>query len=401
MELEKVDNPDVLGSLYALRGGLSAISVEYDKARQTDGRYYEQLNRIADQAGGARREAPQGTVEYATWICGENFKNVLIKRYNNIKEKQIEQNNSYEKIAKDNKKDARKSFSKFVVLLLSSIVLLVGIICLVLFGFEGGATGKDGALESTADKITLAVLLLIPLALIITAFVKLNKGIHYSKLYKSAKIKKIQSIESYNNQVNNEAKRVAYERITILSYMAMLPTLKANAQKILGERNATIKPMVQSCNIFYKALLEQFSPLLDERDWQHLDLVIYELETRRADSVKEALQLVDRELQTERIERTVGEAAKAICYTLARGFTVLQQSIKICCDKICDRLDTISSQLDTMSMQMAVQSIQLAGISGRLAELTDSVNVGNALQAKANATSAQLLSDVHAIRYYS
>ncbi len=45
--------------------------------------------------------------------------------------------------------------------------------------------------------------------------------------------------------------------------------------------------------------------------------------------------------------------------------------------------------------------MQLAGISGQLANLTDAVNVGNCLQAKANVTSAQLCNDVHALRNYS
>lgn len=46
MELEKA-NPDVLGSLYTLRGGLSAISVEYDKAQRAEEDCFEKLNNIA------------------------------------------------------------------------------------------------------------------------------------------------------------------------------------------------------------------------------------------------------------------------------------------------------------------------------------------------------------------
>ncbi|MDE7379549.1 MAG: hypothetical protein K2N14_00725, partial [Clostridia bacterium] len=67
MDFEKSDN-NILGELYALRGGLSAVSVEYDKARQADADFHEKLNTVADTAGGARYEAPQGTVDYYNWI---------------------------------------------------------------------------------------------------------------------------------------------------------------------------------------------------------------------------------------------------------------------------------------------------------------------------------------------
>ena len=117
-----------------------------------------------------------------------------------------------------------------------------------------------------------------------------------------------------------------------------------------------------------------------------MDLVIFELETRRADNIKEALQLVDRELQTERIQQTIAQATEQICYEIRRGFTQLQTAIVQCTKAICLQLSSIDSKLSTISSQMS--------------ELTDAVNLGNALQAKANVTSAQLLSDVHDIRYY-
>ncbi len=166
-----------------------------------------------------------------------------------------------------------------------------------------------------------------------------------------------------------------------------LPQNKERVRAILKEKDNKIAPISKSCNEFYMALAKRFNPLLDERDWAHLDLVIFELETRRADTVKEALQLVDRELQTERIQQTIVQATEQICYEIRRGFARLEATIVRCCEAIC--------------AQLAVMNVQLAGISSQLSELTDSVNLGNALQAKANVTSSQLLSTVNHIRYYN
>ena len=180
-----------------------------------------------------------------------------------------------------------------------------------------------------------------------------------------------------------------------------LPHIREWAQRILEERNGLILPLIKYCNQYYAALYGEYKNFLDERDWKNLDLVIYEIETRRADSIKEALQLTDRELQTDRIVKTLGEATKAICYTVSRGFFELQNTVKVCCDKICDKLDDISYYLENISKQMSVQSMQLAGISGQLANLTDAVNVGNCLRVKANVTSSQLCNEVYLLRNYS
>ena len=111
--------------------------------------------------------------------------------------------------------------------------------------------------------------------------------------------------------------------------------------------------------------------------------VIFYFETRRADSVKESLQLVDKEMQTRRIVKTIQEASEQICSTIRDGFVTLNNNITNC--------------FTALSNQLASQhSRNLALLQG----LTTSVNLNNALQAKANKTSEQLMDDVKHIRNY-
>ncbi len=64
-----------------------------------------------------------------------------------------------------------------------------------------------------------------------------------------------------------------------------LPHIREWAQRILEERNGLILPLIKYCNQYYAALYGEYKNFLDERDWKNLDLVIYEIETRRADSI--------------------------------------------------------------------------------------------------------------------
>lgn len=397
MELEKSDN-DILGNLYALRGGLSAISAEYDKVRKADADFYEKLNCVADQAGGARYEAPKGTVEYSMWLVNNGFEKELKSRYNSISNNYVE--DVREKKYKENARDCKKEAIKYFTLMTLLLVLITGFFIGAFFIKEAFFSELQywevliGILS--AGMVGWAILG----AAVVMSIIFMVKAIKAVKLYHRNMTVHYAAKKLNILSRHDDSKRVSNELTKAQANLDKLPMVKSNARRVLGERNAAIKPMVQSCNVFYNALKEQFNWLLDERDWQYLDLIIYQIETRRADSVKEALQLVDRELQTERIQRSLGEATQAICHTLARGFSQLQSTINVCCERICSRLDNISNQLDYMSAQMTVQSIQLAGIGGQLAALTDSVNVNNALRAKANVTSAQLCNEVRAVMQY-
>lgn len=138
---------------------------------------------------------------------------------------------------------------------------------------------------------------------------------------------------------------------------------------------------ITDVNNLYVTLKQVFQPILDERDWRHLDLIIYQLETGRAESIKEALQLVDRELQTQRIEYMISSATNAIMDTLNRGFSTLQQSLVAVYSGLSEQLQVISGQMSAVSM--------------RLCEMQA---MNSALINKANMTSEALVNDLHRIR---
>ena len=127
----------------------------------------------------------------------------------------------------------------------------------------------------------------------------------------------------------------------------------------------------------------KYSRLLDERDWQYLDLIIFYFETGRADTMKEALQLVEREVQTQRITDKIEEATQRIV-----------DAIYTAASRISGQLGVISAQLSVVT---ALQTVQIEQNSCVLKE----VDLQKALIAKANVTSQKLMKDVAQIKSYS
>lgn len=392
------ENKQALDRLYTLRAGLSAISQQYDKAQGIevacdaklsenaenfsrslvcyDGKEYIGLGELQKRYGyveNIEEKMKSGEIEvsgdesrelakensakakkaFNCWLandeCNDYFQNVL-KRADDYKRNTI----------LSDLKDAIKDILSALLYFFFSLAALCGVIV---------AVALIKVWEVNFLDIIMCPVFGVGFIFFFVRGISSTRNAMYNKSYYKREIRKA-----------NKALTVAQRLVD------NLPETKERARGILRERDAKIAPITKSCNEFYFALRKQFSVLLDERDWQHLDLVIFELETRRADSVKEALQLVDRELQTERIQHTIVKATEQICYEIRRGFAEMRATIIECSRAI--------------STQLSVISRQLGEISGQLSELTDGVNLGNALQAKANVSSAQLISDVHAIRYY-
>lgn len=408
----------VLDNLYALRAGLSVISQEYDKVRAIEEECGEKLSNNAESLQVAFIESKNGSYpELEKLQQRYEYDKDILKKLDEEEKNDASDNEPFDpkkwmakrtkqkEIIDKNNKKAYTAYAHWLSLeesdgyfnrliesarsrknsvaagddtttsgfsykregrrstVLATVFLILAAILATVIAI-GFAT-----IDSIENEIGIAVFVIILFAVFfILGVVYLSKSKHYKRRHAGAVNKKDEEVQA------------------VQSMLDKLPEVRAAAQAILKEKDEKIAPIKESCNEFYMALKKQFSHILDERDWQNLDLVVYELETRRADNIKEALQLFDRELQTERIQQTIALATEQICYELRRGFAELKTTIIECCR-------VISAQLEAVSLQ-------LGEISGQLSELCDGVNMSNALQAKANVTSARLLSDVHALRNY-
>lgn len=177
-------------------------------------------------------------------------------------------------------------------------------------------------------------------------------------------------------------------RKDVLALSSHYKTYTQNVRQNTEETYKAVIPAVQTCKTLYDALVEQYSSLLDVRDWEFLDFFIYYFETNRADTVREALLLADNERRADRIVQAVQSAAREISHTLNRGFEALGSQISLSFNALSDRIDNLSYGINQISGG-------LNAINGNLITMSA---MNSALIAKANTDSRQLMDDVHQMR---
>ena len=121
-----------------------------------------------------------------------------------------------------------------------------------------------------------------------------------------------------------------------------LPAKKEKEKNDEGrEAGSLCSAAIQEAALRSQAIVEnaaQAYPLIDIRDLENVDLLIYYFETGRADDMKEALQLVDRQRQTDQITKALQAASESIRKTihqsmaqlgtaLAKSFSVLSTQL--------------------------------------------------------------------------
>jgi len=177
---------------------------------------------------------------------------------------------------------------------------------------------------------------------------------------------------------------------------------KYRSLKMEAENDKEIEKHIRVAEALYQALQEEYSPMLDSRDWRNIDLIIFSLETRRADNLKEALAIVDQENRTGRIVSAIGSASAQICGTLRDGMARLGKLITVCANELSERLDQVALGIDMQSKRISeTMEKKLNGIGEYVLGIANEISLGNALQAKANETSLKLMADVKEMREHS
>lgn len=195
-----------------------------------------------------------------------------------------------------------------------------------------------------------------------------------------------------------------------------LKELEAEYNKKRKRANARISDL----HVFYSALEELYKDILDPRDWKFVDYIIYSFETGRAESLKEALQLADREDQTQRIIDTMQEASKRICDTikynadriqenLQRNFDMIANKVAEESAKICNRLDAVGGKLDKLNdgmnrlnagmdrLNSNVEGMH-ASQSAYLSRISRSVNIASEFAKNTSESSSKLASDMSLLK---
>ncbi|MBQ7761743.1 MAG: hypothetical protein IJ400_06785 [Clostridia bacterium] len=157
--------------------------------------------------------------------------------------------------------------------------------------------------------------------------------------------------------------------------------LKEKNDSIVTSINAKAVEYEKFGSAMYNSLKKQFGNFLNPADWENIDLLIFYFESGRALTLREALQLVDRQRQTDSILDAIDEATEEICRTIERGFLQIETTLIGCTSILSSQLQAI--QLQQTNLAISVDSMQ------------------KALQSKADTSSQELMEDVHQLRVYA
>lgn len=197
-----------------------------------------------------------------------------------------------------------------------------------------------------------------------------------------AAIKKEKDIELSKKQEQNQIEKNAFE-------------IKTNEQ--IRNLNDEIAVYAESGRQVAAALNESY-PWFSESDWINTDLVIFYMQTGRADSIKEALYQVDRQRQTEQIVKAMSQAVGYLSDVIGKGFSSLKNAVESSLTDLSYTVQRCSASVrDAIKDNTAIIEEHLES-SRKMIDLQRSLisetQLNNSLLEKSNETSDTLLNDL-------
>lgn len=390
--MEREQKNQMLADLYALRAGMSAISIEKDKLDESEKNYNDamsSLKKVSDEYN----KYDYDIQRVSTGL--NDFKSQGYEETGNQKQKRKSKYSKSGRIA-----NAKSKSSKIFMHMIITIV--VGIIAAAVPWFlYFAATGWKGSIfEDRNSKYYIYISAAIFLISLIVAVARLI--IEFSK-HKDEKEDTKKSIRELNNELAGyQMERKLLEPKLNECYAVV------NRSKAIVERDRAYRSKLSQD--MYDRLVAQFKTVLDIRDWQHIDLVIFYFETGRADTLKEALQQVDRKVQTDEIIEAIETAGQNISSTIRMSMNELRGDLNRSFAKLSvqladqhreqmSALSSISGNIEKTNESLAKlqQTSEKNGES--IEKLTSTAYLNNALLTKISYDSLSLMSDVDYMVY--
>ena len=170
---------------------------------------------------------------------------------------------------------------------------------------------------------------------------------------------------------------------------------KNNYSVILADNNLEINLIAEKNKNIYKTLSQNYSFVLSESDWDSLDMILFYLETGRAETIKEALLLVDKQKQTDQIVNAVKEANRAMCFYIQTSFDRLGTALSNSFLRLENKINQFTTQSIQLQRDFQTQSIKSKQtVIDLLEKQVTAAEIQNVLLEKSNQTSEQLINDL-------
>lgn len=390
-QAKKENVEETLGKLYTLRAGISYVSKENGIYIHEDHINKSNYNLIKGQVANNERDVRNMHKQQLSNIAAKELYNENLcddLRY------RIECEKNEQKLINDKKGNVLKSTEKGEL-----ILRFIAVICIVFFVIINGST-------LFFDFFLGAIIhFVLPIILGVVAYIAAEWDIFYKISNSKEKIKNLEKEYSESSKRQGDYERELRAQEGFLSQIKGIEKtecrIKVVEEKLVLERKELLVaekkyndalPHLHLANSVYEALKNEYVPILDVRDWENLDLVIYYLETGRADNIKEALQQVDRHEHEQSMEKAMSQ----INNTLVSGFSEMNNTIIKCAS-------IISTQLQNISLEQRRINENISSLTGSVINVAafSANTLKQALKEKSNVSSKQLMDDVHQMRIYA
>lgn len=369
--MEREQKNQMLADLYALRAGMSAISIERDKFGVKEKAYSD-----------AKRKVDCACYEY------ENAENSVSRC------DEYDKKDSLQKTEEKAKLDC--TFKKTVIGSLGAGI--VGALIPWFFYFvTSGDYGQDSKYGYSywekyllVSACILGIIFVVGLAFAL--IVKVSNGKDLQKRIKEGSGKSKQDLKDAKARLSQAAADCDSAQKALAIVSEDYEKVKSVSTKLSQE--------------MYNALVAQFKSVLDIRDWEHIDLIIFNFETGRADTLKEALQQVDRRVQTDEIIEAIETAGSSIAATinvtmrelrsdLNKSFNRLSEQLAIQHAEQMTALGNINRNIERTNESIAKLQSATENNGKTLENISSAANLNNALIAKIGYDSMSLMDDVN------
>lgn len=395
------ENTELVGKLYALRAGLSAASQKRDNVDEIKQTYdkeiskeNESIRKLQDIVDTTKQQIKSYSLESS------------LNRSSNIKMLEDSQRR-----LEDKYQDNLQWLIINIIFLFAYIVATIVFIILYQISKQTRGWGDDWLIGFAYFFIALTFFS--PLCIFpkstnsvlksLFRFYKIYYLWHETKLSKQ-KLKEHEKTKNIYLYSNDNGLNQYHKKLD--SAKSEIPLHSQSIEKLNQQCKVHIAPYVAVVEELNKALVAEFKDVLDPRDWQNVDLIIFYFETGRADTLKEALHLVDNERHTERIVNAIHSASAYVAQTIRSGMYELRNTMVQCFSAVSTQLNAIGTQQRTAYAAMYNQmqqinssvenmSLQMSNIS---ADIKNNFDFNRALAEKSATSSDKLMADLNYMR---
>ncbi len=193
-----------------------------------------------------------------------------------------------------------------------------------------------------------------------------------------AKVEK--EIEELENKLSVHLKTKPNEEKCVFD--KYLPSIKQLESKYY---NKVVPQSTERAKAIRNSLLEVTNGIIVEEDWANVDLLIFYLKTGRANSLQDALLLVDKQLQTEQITNAISKASEYVSNTIQENTTKMAQFLAA-------SLSSLSNQIQRNHRELIGElNYTRQSIKGAISDMSN--NVGS-LGRQINSSMSELNSNI-------